>query len=233
MHTHLIRTHSNSGWCYEPLLETVAQSPCSLFIVLRHRMSSPPIYLFKVIHKPFALSRVFLLSSEGKSIVLVKKKAPSRSGFPLSMYVVLKTRHVNPNIHVRRYQSYVRSPNLSATRPQLFIPTRSNSLIQVTSQSYIAFFAILYSSTLRTHVPIYGLLQRRGVATNRGQHNDQQWFIAPTTIEIGLDESESAHRSLLYQDIRYIAMAVSYQVSIFLELSAECTFSYKISIFYR
>ena len=42
MHTHLIRTHSNSGWCYEPLLEIVAQSPCSLFIVLRHRMSSPP-----------------------------------------------------------------------------------------------------------------------------------------------------------------------------------------------
>ena len=30
-------------------------------------------------------------------------KAPSRSAFPLSMYVVLKTRHVNPNIHVRRY----------------------------------------------------------------------------------------------------------------------------------
>ena len=53
--------------------------------------------------KPFALSQVFLSSSGGKSIVLVKKKAPSRSGFPLSMYVVLKTRHVNPNTHVRRY----------------------------------------------------------------------------------------------------------------------------------
>ena len=103
MHTHLIRTHSNSGWCYEPLLETVALESRPLFRVLRHRMSSPPIYLFEVIHKPFALSRVFLLSSGGKSIVLVKKKAPSRSGFHLSMYVVLKTRHVNPNIHVRRY----------------------------------------------------------------------------------------------------------------------------------
>ena len=97
------RTHSNSGWCYEPLLETVAQSPCSLFIVLRHRMSSPPIYLFEVIHKPFALSRVLLLFSGGTSIVLVKKKAPSRGGFSLSMHVVLKTRYVNLNIHARRY----------------------------------------------------------------------------------------------------------------------------------
>ena len=46
---------------------------------------------------------VFLLLSGGKSVLLVKKKAPSRSGILLSMYVVLKTRHVNPNIHVRRY----------------------------------------------------------------------------------------------------------------------------------
>ena len=57
-------------------------------------MSSPPIYLFKVIHKPFALSRVFLLSSRGESVILVKKKAPSRSGFSASMHVVLKTRYV-------------------------------------------------------------------------------------------------------------------------------------------
>ena len=42
MHTHLIRTHSNSGWCYEPLLETVALESRPLFRVLRHRMSSPP-----------------------------------------------------------------------------------------------------------------------------------------------------------------------------------------------
>ena len=53
--------------------------------------------------KPCVLSRVFLLSSGGKSILLVKGKAPSRSGILLSMYVVLKTRHVNPNVHVRRY----------------------------------------------------------------------------------------------------------------------------------
>ena len=74
-----------------------------LFRVLRHRTPSSPIYLSEVIYKPFALSRVFLLSSGEKSIVLVKKKAPSRSGFPLSMHVVLKAGHANPNIHVRRY----------------------------------------------------------------------------------------------------------------------------------
>ena len=53
--------------------------------------------------KPCALSRVFLLSSGGKSVLLAKKKPPSRSGILLSTHVVLKTRYVNPNIHVRRY----------------------------------------------------------------------------------------------------------------------------------
>ena len=100
-------------------VETVALESCPLFRVLRHRAPSSPIYLSEVIRKPFALSRVFLLSSGGESIVFVKEKASSRSGILLSMYVVLKTRHVNPNIHVRRYYSHVRSPNLSATRPQL------------------------------------------------------------------------------------------------------------------
>ena len=52
---------------------------------------------------PPNLQVVFLLSSGGKSVLLVKKKAPSRSGILLSMHVVLKARHVNPNIHVRRY----------------------------------------------------------------------------------------------------------------------------------
>ena len=135
------------------LYRDCCRESCSLFRVLRHRTPSSPICPSEVICKPFALSRVFLLSSEGKSIVLVKKKAPSRSGFPLSMHVVLKTRHVNPNIHVRRYQSHVRSPNLSATRPQLLslhgATNQYRSLhkaIQESVQSYIAFFAILYSS---------------------------------------------------------------------------------------
>ena len=81
----------------------LCRGPCTLFRVLRYRVPSSPICLFEETHKPFALSRVFLLSSGGKSIVRVKDKAPSRSAFPLSMYVVLKTRQVNPNIHVRRY----------------------------------------------------------------------------------------------------------------------------------
>ena len=80
---------------------------------------SSPTCLSEVIHKPFTLSRVFLLSSGGKGAALVKKKAPSRSSFSVSMYVVLRTRHVNPNIHVHRFIVHVRSPNLSATRPEL------------------------------------------------------------------------------------------------------------------
>ena len=84
------------------LYEPVAESP-PLLIVLRHRTPSYPIYLSEVIRKPFALSCVFRLSSGGKSVLLMKKKAPSRSGILLSMHVVLKTRHVSPNIHVRRY----------------------------------------------------------------------------------------------------------------------------------
>ena len=87
--------------------------------MLRHRTLSPTTYLSEVIRKPFALSRVFLLSSGGKNAVLAKKNAPPRSGILLSMHVVLKTRHTNPNILVRRYLSHVRSPNFSATRPQL------------------------------------------------------------------------------------------------------------------
>ena len=102
------------------LYEAVAAESCPLFRVLRHITPCSPIYLSEVIHKLLALSRVFLLFSGGKSVLLVKKKAPSRSGILLSMHVVLKTRHVNPNIHVRRFIVHARSPNLSATRPQLF-----------------------------------------------------------------------------------------------------------------
>ena len=101
------------------LCETVAAESCSLCIVLRHRTLSSPIYFAEVTHKPLALSRVFLLSSGGKSAIPMKEKAPSRSDFSVSTYVVLKTRHANPNIHVRRFIVHVRSPNLSTTRPQL------------------------------------------------------------------------------------------------------------------
>ena len=56
------------------LYETVAAESCSLCIVLRHRAPSSLIYPSEVIYKLLALSRVFLLFSGGKSIVLVKKK---------------------------------------------------------------------------------------------------------------------------------------------------------------
>ena len=92
-----------SGDQYYFIYETVAEESRPLFIVLRHRAPISPIYLSEEIHKPFALSRVFLLSSGGESAVLAKKKAPSRSGILLSMHVVLETRHVNPNVHARRY----------------------------------------------------------------------------------------------------------------------------------
>ena len=123
--THL-PPHPSRGWSIHreafirrSLRMRLCRGSCTLFRVLRYRVPSSPIYLFEEVHKPFALSRVFLLSSGGKSIVRVKKKAHSRSAFPLSMYVVLKTRHVNPNIHARRFIVHARSPSLSATRPQL------------------------------------------------------------------------------------------------------------------
>ena len=53
--------------------------------------------------KGLTLSPRFLLSCGGRSAIPAKKKAPSRSGLPLSRHVVLKTTHVNPIIHVRRH----------------------------------------------------------------------------------------------------------------------------------
>ena len=86
-----------------PCIETVAGESCPLFILLRHRTPSSPIFPSEEIRTPFALSRVFFLSSGGESVLLVKEKVLSLSGILLSMHVVLKTRHANPNIHVRRY----------------------------------------------------------------------------------------------------------------------------------
>ena len=80
-----------------------------------------------------------------------EEKAPSRSGFPLSMHVVLKTRHVNPNIHARRFIVHVRSPNLCATRPQFLSLRRATTSYKSRHKSYTAFLAILYSSTRRSY----------------------------------------------------------------------------------
>jgi len=46
--------------------ETVAGEGCPLFRALRHRAPSSPICLSEEIHKPFALSRVFLYPVEKK-----------------------------------------------------------------------------------------------------------------------------------------------------------------------
>ena len=86
-----------------PLIGDCRRGSYTLFGVLRHRTPSSPIYPSEVVHKPFASSRVFLLFSGRKSIVLVKEKAPLCSGFPLSLYVVLKTTYANPKDYVRRY----------------------------------------------------------------------------------------------------------------------------------
>ena len=132
------------------------QESCPLLIVRGHRAPSFPKDLSEVTRTPFDLSRGLLLFSGGKSAVLAKKKAPSRSDFPLSTHVVLKTRHVNPNIHVRRYQDHVRRSSLSATRPQLLslrgATTQQGSLhkaIQLSSPSYIALPTYSYWSSQR------------------------------------------------------------------------------------
>ena len=102
----------------------------------------------------------------------MKKKAPSCSGILLPMHVVLKTRHVNPNIHVRRFIVHVRSPNLSATRLQLLPLRGSNNLIEVISQSYIGISPKLYSF-LRHPILLYP-------RTHIGQPADQYRFAPPS-----------------------------------------------------
>ena len=83
-----------------------------------------------------------------------RKKYPSREG--KSAFAQWSS-----SVYARRFKDQVRQskyPRMQIlgprTKPKLichssatFIPARSNNLIQVTSQSYIAFFAIQYSST--------------------------------------------------------------------------------------
>ena len=126
--------------------------------MLRHRTPSSPICLSEAVRKPFALSRVFLLSSGGKSIVLVKKKAPSRSGILLSMYVVLKARHTNPiSTYVDIRATYV---------AQTYLPLVHNFYPYAEQQPNIGLFTKLYSflfhpisSTPRIHIPIEAIAQ--------------------------------------------------------------------------
>ena len=130
--------------------------------MLRHRTLIPTIYLSEVARKPFALSQTFFLSSGGKNILLAKEKASSHSDFPLSTYVVLKTRHANPNIHVRRFIVHVRSPNFSASRPQLL------SLRGATT--YYGFILQTNSDSHRIPLLVYHPIHRDPV-TKRYKHS--------------------------------------------------------------
>ena len=103
------------------------------------------------------------------SIPLIQRreKCPSReekSAFP-QWFSSVQVRSLKDQARKSKYpRTQILEPR---TQPKLichssttFIPTWSNDLIQATSQSYIAFFAILYSST---HAPIYlymGLLRK-------------------------------------------------------------------------
>ena len=58
----------------QPILRLLPRVLPAIFRVQRHRAPSSPICLSKEIHKPFALSQVFLLLSGVKRAVLAKKK---------------------------------------------------------------------------------------------------------------------------------------------------------------
>ena len=92
---------------------------CPLLTALRHRTLSPTIYLSEVTDQALRLTTSIPLIQRREKCPSREEKVPSHSGILLSMHVVLKTRHANPNIHVRRFIVHVRSPNLSTTRPQL------------------------------------------------------------------------------------------------------------------
>ena len=82
------------------------------------------------------LIAIFLLFSGEKSAIFVKKKAPSCSGFPPSMYVVLKTRYVNPiSTYVDIRSTYI---------VQTYQPLVHNFYPYVEQQPNIALFTKLY-----------------------------------------------------------------------------------------
>ena len=71
--------------------------------MLRHRAPSSPIDLSEVTEQVLRLIARIPLILRREKCHSHEEKVPSRSGLPLSMHVDLKTRHVNPNIHVHRY----------------------------------------------------------------------------------------------------------------------------------
>ena len=87
--------------------------------MLRHRTLSPTIYLSEVTDQALRPITSIPFIQQREKYCSREEKEPSRSDFPLSTYLVLKTKYVNPNIHVRRFIVHIRSPNSFATRPQL------------------------------------------------------------------------------------------------------------------
>ena len=128
MQTHLIKTCCNSGWCYEPLLETVAQSPYSLFIVLRHRMSSPPDIPLRSDTQALRLfASIPLIQQRGKC-----HSCEEKSAFPQRFFRIY-ARSLKDQARKSKYpRTQILEPR---TQPKLichssttFIPTRSNNL---------------------------------------------------------------------------------------------------------
>ena len=66
-------------------------------------MPSSPIDFSEVTEQALRLIARIPLIQRREKCPSREEKAPSCSAFPLSMYVVLKTRHVNLNIYVRSY----------------------------------------------------------------------------------------------------------------------------------
>ena len=111
--------------------------------------------------KELALSRRLLSSSGGRSAIPAKKKAPSRSALPLSRHVVLKTTYVNPIIHVRRYQIYVRRRSLSTIRPRLLfalVGSHSTTALSFSlrrDEPHIAWICSVYREVLFSGIADY------------------------------------------------------------------------------
>ena len=124
--------------------ETAAAESCSLFIVLRHRTPSSPICFSEVIHKLLALSRVFLLIQR-------RKKCPSReekSAFT-QWYSSIYVRSLKDQARQSKYpRTQILEPRtqskLICHSSATFIPTQTNNLIELTSQSYIGIQVKLY-----------------------------------------------------------------------------------------
>ena len=86
------------------LYETVAESPALyLFYSAKASHAQLPGIPFRSDIQALRLVVSIPLIQRREKRPSREEKAPSHSGFPASMYVVLKTSHVNLNIHVRRY----------------------------------------------------------------------------------------------------------------------------------